>query len=89
MGIEVGYAVAEAFVACVANRKREIEAVAGQYRKAQPIMTRMVSAVSAFTRSHPRIVPLALLVGRHVGRDLAADTPGTAKVLLQRVRGTA
>ena len=24
-------------------------------------MTRMVSAVAAFTRSHPRIVPLALL----------------------------
>jgi len=34
LGIEVGYAVAEAFA--VANRKREIEAAAGQYRKAHP-----------------------------------------------------
>jgi hypothetical protein len=29
LGIEVGYTVAEAFVACVAGRKREIEAAAG------------------------------------------------------------
>jgi len=56
-------------------------------------MTRMVSAVAAFRRSHPRIVPLALLAaGISVdvfGHDLAADTASTAKVLLQRVRGTA
>jgi hypothetical protein len=46
-------------------------------------MTRMVSAVAAFTRSHPRIVPLALLAaGTGVatfGAISLLTPPGTAE----------
>ena len=92
MAIEVGYAVAEAFVACVANRKREIEAAAGQYRKSHHHDAHGISGCRIRTlASAHRAAGIACggVRRRHVRRDLAADTPGTAKVLLQRVRGTA
>ena len=56
-------------------------------------MTRMVSAVAAFRRSHPRIVPLALLVAGFgvatFGAIWLLTPPVLPKVLLQRVRGAA